>query len=173
MKGSQSKSSGIGSIAQRAQIVRWGSGLIANYFVGVGGSFVIGSLLDAWFGRFYHNTGLEPYSPAIAVTAFALGYFLSSRVLSGRAAEFVWILGLLWMSLGIYGTLEYWSPNWSPEKTRWSYVLANLFSPTTKCSDTDCFSELLFTTPLMASVAYSIGAYMRAHGQRGERRSNA
>ena len=109
----------------------------------------------------YYNSGLEPYSPMIAATSFLLGYFVADRILNGRAATFIWIIGLAWMVFGIYDTTRYWSASWSPEKTRWGYALANLFGPTVKCSGSECLGELFVTTPFAASITYSVGAYLR------------
>jgi hypothetical protein len=139
----------------------WPLSLVAHYFVAVAGGMIIGFLPEALVSRMYYNTGLEPYSPMIAVTAFLLGYFAAGRIFSGRAATFVWIIGLVWIVFGIYDTTRYWSASWSPEKTRWGYALANLFGPTVKCSGSECLAELFFTTPLTASITYSVRAYLR------------
>ena len=122
---------------------------------------IIGFLPEAALSRAYANTYLAPYSPAIALIAFLLGYFLSPRVKKGQAATFVWVVGLLWLIYGMYDGLGYWSASWSPEKTRWSAMLAGLFGPTDKCSGSECLGELIFTTPFAASVTYSIAAYIR------------
>jgi hypothetical protein len=139
----------------------WAKSLFLHYLVGVVGGMVIGFLPEAELSRIYYNTGLEPYAPAIAITALLLGYFVSVHIGKGRAATSAWVLGLLWMFFGIYDTTRYWSASWSVEKTRWGYVLANLFGPTLKCSGSECLGELFFTTPFTASVTYSIGAYIR------------
>jgi CDP-diglyceride synthetase len=144
-----------------AQTFSWPLSWVAHYFVAVAGAMIIGFLPEAVLSeRVYYNTGLEPYSPMIAITAFLLGYFVSVHIFKGRAATFVWIIGLAWMMFGIYDTTRYWSASWSPEKTRWGYMLANLFGPTRKCSGSECLGELFFTTPFTASIVYSIGAYL-------------
>ncbi len=135
--------------------------LLAQYLVAVAGAMIIGFLPEALLSRAYYNTGIEPYSPAIALTAFLLGYFVSPRVRKGQAATFVWVVGLLWLIYGMYDSVGYWSASWSPEKTRWAYMLADLFGPTDKCSGSECMGELIFTTPFAASVMYSIAAYIR------------
>ena len=143
------------------QTLPWPISWLAHYFVGVLGAMIIGFFPEAFVSRMYYNTGIEPYSPMIAATAFLLGYFVAGRILNGRAATFVWIIGLAWMVFGIYDETRYWSASWSPEKTRWGYALANFFGPTVKCSGSECLAELLFTTPFTASITYSIGAYLR------------
>ena len=143
------------------QTFAWPLSWVAHYFIAVGGAMIIGFLPEVFVSRLYYNTGVEPYSPMIASTAFLLGYFAAGFVFQGRAATFAWVIGAAWMLFGIYDTTRYWSASWSPEKTRWGYMLANLFGPTVKCSGTECLGELFFTTPFMASITYSIGAYLR------------
>lgn len=135
--------------------------LLAQYFVAVVGAMIIGFLPEVLLSRGYYNTAFAPFSPAIASIAFFLGYFASPRIRKGQAAAFVWVVGLLWLIYGMYDSVGYWSASWSPEKTRWSYMLANLFGPTDKCSGSECIGELIFTTPFAASVMYSLAAYIR------------
>src|SRR5215467_112689 len=91
------------------QTLPWPVSWIAHYFVAVAAGMIIGFLPEALVGQTYYNTGLEPYSPMIAVTAFLLGYFAAGRILNGRGATLVWIIGLVWMLFGIYDTTRYWS----------------------------------------------------------------
>ena len=139
----------------------WSVSLIMHYFLAVAGGMIIGFLPEVVLSRAYYNTGLEPYSPAIALTAFLLGYSASAHIRDGRAASFVWTLGPLWMLFGISTTMTDWNPSWATEKTRWGYMLANLFGATLKCGGTECLYELFYTTPFTASVTYSLGAYVR------------
>ena len=150
--------------SERIYIPRWMRkmfSIIVQYLVAVGGSMVIGFVPEAVLGRAYYNTGLEPYSPAIALIAFLLGYFVSVHIRKGQMAHFVWVLGALWLIYGIFDTMSGWSASWSPERTRWGYTLANLFGPTKNCGGSECLGELLFTTPFAASITYSIGAFIR------------
>lgn len=144
-----------------SQTLAWPLSWTTHYFVAVVGAMIIGFFPELFMARLYYNTGLEPYSPMIAATAFLLGYFVASSVFRGRSATFVWIIGLGWMFFGIYDTTRFWSASWSPEKTRWGYMLANLFGPTKECSGSECLGELFFTTPFTASITYSVGAYLR------------
>lgn len=134
--------------------------LALHFIVAVAGGMLIGFLPEALVSRAYYNTGLEPYSPAIAVAALLLGYFVAYR-LRVRVAMWTWTIGVLWLVVGVNELTRHWSASWSPEKTRWGYAIANLFGPTIKCSGSECLYELLFTTPFAASVMYSIGAYSR------------
>jgi hypothetical protein len=135
--------------------------------VAVAGGMIVGFLPEALVSRMYYNSGLEPYSPMIAITAFLLGYFAARLVFDGHGATFIWIIGLAWMIFGIYDTTRNWSASWSPEKTRWGYMLANLFGPTLKCSGSECLGELRFTTPFTASITYSVGAFLRKRRDAG------
>ena len=123
---------------------------------------VIGFIPEGILSRLYHNTGLEPFAPAIAVTALLLGYFFSHRVFHGCAARWTWSIGVLWLAFGIFDESKFWSASWSPEKTYWQYALANFFGPSSKCGGSECLAEVLFTMPFVASVMYSVGAYLRA-----------
>ena len=144
-----------------SQTFAWPLSWVAHYLIAVVGAMIIGFFPEMFVSRLYLNTGLEPYSPMIAATAFLLGYFVAGLVSDGRASTFVWIIGLAWMLFGVYDTTRFWSASWSPEKTRWGYTLANLFGPTLKCSGTECMGELFVTTPFTASITYSVGAYLR------------
>lgn len=143
------------------QTFAWPLCWVAHYFIAVVGGMIIGFLPESFASQLYYNSGLEPYSPIIAATAFLLGYLVAGSIFQGRAATFAWIIGLAWMLFGIYAETRSWSASWSTEKTRWSYMLANLFGPTLKCSGTECMGELFFTTPFTASITYSVGAYLR------------
>jgi hypothetical protein len=127
----------------------------------------VGFFLEASLSHLWINTGLEPYSPMIAFVALFSGYFVVSRMSSGQsqhAAAWIWTIGVVWLAFGIYDTAwgsDAWDARWSPEKTRFAYVIANLFGPTDRCSGSECLGELIFTTPFTATVLYSIGAYIK------------
>ena len=98
----------------------WPLSLLAHYLVAVVGAVIIGFLPEAFVSKIYYNTGIEAYSPMIALTAFLLGYFVAGFIFDGRTAMFVWIIGLGWLVFGIFDTTQYWNASWSPEKTRWA-----------------------------------------------------
>jgi len=143
------------------RISAWPLLLAFHFVLAAAGSMFLGFLPEALVSRVYYNTGIEPYSPMIALTSLLLGYFLSFRILGLRTAEWTWTLGLLWLFVGVYELTSDWNASWSPETTRWGYALANLFGSTLKCSGSECLYELVFTTPFTASITYSIGAYLR------------
>lgn len=145
----------------RKMLVVWPVHLTLHFLLATGGGMLIGFCPEALIGKLYYNTGIEAYSPAIALTAFLLGYLVSFRLLSPRTATWTWVVGALWLLVGIQELTIGWNASWSPERSRWSYAVANLFGSTLRCSGSECLDELLFTTPFAASVMYSIGAYLR------------
>src|SRR2546430_3556533 len=48
----------------------WSVSLIVHYFLAVAGGMITGFLPEVVLSRAYYNTGLDPYPPAIALTAF-------------------------------------------------------------------------------------------------------
>lgn len=140
---------------------RWIGLLAIHFLIASVGGMLVGFLPEGLIGRLYYNTGFEPYSPAIACSALLLGYFVASKILGGRGANWTWLAGILWLLVGIWDVTRFWSASWSPEKTRWGYMLANLFGPTPRCSSTECLYELFYTTPFAASVMYSVGNFAR------------
>ncbi len=139
----------------------WPALLAFHFFLAAAGGMFIGFLPEALVSQLYLNTVIGAFSPIIALAAFLLGYFVSFRILSLRAAAWAWIPGLAWLIVGVRELSSGWSPSWSPEKTVAGFVLANLFGSTVKCSGSECLYELVFTTPFAASITYSIGAYLR------------
>jgi len=130
-----------------------------HWVVGTAASVLIGFLPEAFLSRYYFDTRIEAFSPAIAGTAFILGIGFSGRFKNGRGAAWVWVFGLLWLAIGIDGLQASWNPAWSTQRSSWQYAMVNLFGPTSACSASECLSELAYTMPFAVSVAYSIGAF--------------
>jgi hypothetical protein len=112
-------------------------------------------------GRYYLNTGIEPFAPAIAATGLVLGIAFSGRLKNGQGASWAWVFGLLWLAIGIYDFRRSWNPAWSTQRSSWAYMMANLFGPTSACAESECLGEVFFTVPLTASITYSLGAFIR------------
>ena len=128
------------------------------------GSMTLGLAAEAAWGNYWLNTGLDGYSPMIALVALLSGYFVVSQGQSRHAAPWMWTVGTVWLAFGIFDTAwgpDAWNATWSPEKTRLAHVIANLFGPTDRCNSSECLTEIIFTTPFTASVMYSIGAYIK------------
>lgn len=132
-----------------------------HWVVGTGASMILGFLPEGLLGRYYVNTGIEPFAPVIAATALVLGLAFSGRFRNGQGASWVWIFGLLWLAIGIYDLRSGWSPSWSTQHSSWAYAMVNLFGPTSACSGSECLGELLYTMPFTAAVSYSVGAFIR------------
>jgi hypothetical protein len=139
----------------------WPVSLIAHYFIAVVGAMIIGFVPEALLSPLYYDTRLEPFAPAIAFTALLLGYFVSYRVFRAHAARWIWVLGLLWLTFGMFDETKFWSPSWSSEKSRAGYALAQFFGPSSKSGASEGLLEVFYTMPFVASVMYSVGSYVR------------
>jgi hypothetical protein len=96
--------------------------------------------LDAWYG------------PAIWGPALVLG-FLIRRRFHQREACIVWLVGLIWIVMGLHSVKFF--------DHTWSRVRINLFpAKDTDCSSTECVYVLFYTWPAICSLSYSIGAYL-------------
>src|SRR5277367_858220 len=101
--------------------------------VAVLGSMLLGSIPEvifAWTHSLY-------FYPGMAFAGLVLGFFVSKWVRGGQGAQFVWVIGSLWMALMIYGLASGWSPTWSREP-RWAYVEGDLLGPTDRCASSEC-----------------------------------
>ncbi|MGA3264584.1 MAG: hypothetical protein ABSC47_11130 [Terracidiphilus sp.] len=130
----------------------WLFALFGQFFLAVILSTVLGFFPEVVFDSRIQNTALAPFFPVIAIVALLLGYFLHPVVTKRIGATSVWIVGLLWLGYGIWETSSGWSPSWSAEPTRWSYMAHNLFGKTPQCSATECLGELIYTIPFVVSV---------------------
>jgi hypothetical protein len=120
------------------------------------GSFAIGFFPEVGVGGFYHDTRLEPYSPAIFAVAIFLGFVINIKI-GQKAALLAWVIPATWLVCGMYDESKYWY-NDPTAVSRWQYISDNFFGPTVKCSGSECLAELFYTTPCAASIAYSIGS---------------
>jgi hypothetical protein len=130
-------------------------------------AFLAGFCVEAVIDKAYYNTRLEAFAPAVCVVTFIVGLWVNRRWRT-RAACYVWIVALVWFGLGFLELYRGWDPSWA-HKTRRQYVVDDLFGKTVDCSGSECMYELLFTAPLMASLAYSLGALvgLRSSPRRG------
>ncbi len=92
-------------------------------------------------------TGVHGF-PVQAVVGLLAGFILA-RYMRRRVMIWIWLLPLIFLCAGIlFGGKDYAS--W------WSYYFGS------GCDVRDrCFDQMLFTLPLVASVAYSLGAALR------------
>jgi hypothetical protein len=101
-----------------------------------------------------------PYSPLIWGTAFVCAYFLNQR-LESRAATWVWIVGIAWFLVVLSDQLRFHRPELcggcSLFQDTWNTYFAWDYR---KCADSECLGQVFATTPLLNSLAYSIGAWV-------------
>jgi hypothetical protein len=128
-----------------------------HFVVGVVISMLVGFVPEALVGNLYHGTAVEPFTPFVTTIAALLGVLLA-RKLHDTAALWTWVPGVLIFFQGVYELTRYWSPSWSNTASRWQYAFSNLLTP--NCGSTECLYELLSTTPLVCSVAYSLTSYV-------------
>ena len=103
-----------------------------------------------------------PYSPAFWLAALILGYVVN-RYMGDRVACWVGVAGLLFMVLLILGSYPgYRHPGYELAASKHSftnYIVGSLFAlDPNRCPGDECLGKLFFTTPMLNSVAYSIGA---------------
>jgi hypothetical protein len=132
--------------------------VIAHFALSAITAIIIGLPIEARFSSFYKNSWIEPLSPCTAVVAGLLG-FLVARWWGDRRAFWVWVAGLVWFVFGLHESYSGWSPAWFHE-TRAQYTFDTLLGPGTRCSGSECLGELIFTAPLVCSVAYSVCAWV-------------
>lgn len=61
-----------------------------HFVVAVGAGMLIGWGPELLFDRYYLNTGVQAFSPAIAFTALVLAFVVGPKIKGGRGATFVW-----------------------------------------------------------------------------------
>jgi hypothetical protein len=144
--------------------------LLHHSVVAILGSMLIGFLPEAFIGRSYYNTGLEPYSPMILLVAGCLGYWRNKK-LGQSAACWIWIIGVAWLLYGAFEESVYWHN--SGYSSRMQYVSNNFFSRTSVCSGSECLGELIFTTPCAVSIVYSVAAAIGLKSHRRGRTDEA
>ena len=117
-------------IAEKNSRDKWIFSFIVNFLLAVLGGMILGFLPEVALRKLLCNSRLEPFSPAAAVCALLLGFFVSPKIFNGRAASWIWVIGTFWLIYGIHETMSSWNADWATEKTAWGYANANLFGPT-------------------------------------------
>jgi hypothetical protein len=101
---------------------------------------------------------LGPYTPAFWAMALLLG-LLTNRYMENRFAGWVWAVGLVFLFVVMAWDVSILKH--SGRSHYWRYELDQLFSINSgKCGDSECLEELLVTTPVLNSIAYSVGAWL-------------
>jgi hypothetical protein len=105
-----------------------------------------------------------PYGPLIWGSGLALGFFVNRRARNVSAC-WVGLIGILLLAFLVgHSYHNYESSIYYRKVTNnsfWVYTDNLLFTPDlAKCGGSECLGELVFTTPVLNSVAYSIGAWL-------------
>jgi len=130
-------------------------GTIVHFFVCFALSLPVGGILEYFLDRHIYATRLVAFFPAIAFVALVLGIFFSPLLFRGRGATWIWLIGLVFLLVGVEGVWSSWNPAWSPNKTVWQAIRAELFGRTSECSVSECLGEVFSTMPFVVSVSYS------------------
>jgi hypothetical protein len=85
-----------------------------------------------------------------------MGYLVNRNV-RDLTGLLVWLVPLAWLIYGISESAMSYSQAWA-HQSRSAYIWDNFFG--TRCSGSECLDELLFTTPFLSSVSYSITSYI-------------
>ncbi len=115
----------------------------------------IGFIFDAFYDRIYYSTVLQELALFSVLFAGIAGFWIT-RVRRQSAALLVWIIPFAWLIYTAFSLAASRNRAWA-DTSRVQYVWTSLFGPA--CSDEEC----IYTIPtdvFLASVAYSIGAYL-------------
>jgi hypothetical protein len=100
---------------------------------------------------------LGPYTPAFWGVALLLG-LLVNKFMSNRSACWVGGIGLVFLFAVMFWDISILKHSVTPDY--WKYEFDQLFSLSSKkCGDSECLEQLLVTTPVLNSIAYSVGAW--------------
>lgn len=146
-------------LAQSAAVV------VLHCFGAVFVSFIVGFFPEGLVEGWYQNTPLQAFVPCMSTVAILLGIFVArSSSLADKRARWAWIPGLFWFGFGVHDIL--FAGNGVLQTGAWvgstpfRFLLDNLFGGTSKCGDTECLSELMYTMPLVVSTAYSLASWI-------------
>ena len=97
----------------------------------------------------------DPFFLGALLGGAIMGY-LVNRNARDLTALLVWLVPLAWLIYGISESATSYSQAWA-HQSRSAYIWDKFFG--TRCSGSECLDELLFTTPFLSSVSYSITSY--------------
>jgi hypothetical protein len=96
-----------------------------------------------------------PYSPLLWGSAFLLGLLLN-RFMRDASARWVWLVGACWLTLLVLGDIKSDNQRLSNDCSLLQFVWYSYFSYW-NCTQ-ECLGQLIATTPMLNSIAYSAGA---------------
>jgi len=118
----------------------------------------LGKLKNPWFD--------VPYSPLFWGSAFLLGLLLN-RVMWSPSAKWVWIVGVFWLILVAVGDINAYDPRWCDGCSLLQFIWYSTFSYR-NCTG-ECLGQLIGTTPMLNSIAYSAGAALALRSRRADK----
>jgi hypothetical protein len=99
-----------------------------------------------------------PYSPFFWGTGVLLGFFVNRRM-RNASAQWVWVAGICWLSVWIWDAVRTYDPRWCQDCSVLQNVWRKLFTVGYNSCMQDCLGEVYGTTPMVTSIAYSLGAF--------------
>lgn len=116
---------------------------------------LVGMLLSATPLDLLFSEYGAPWFPGWIIFGLVAGYLINRREVAGIAV-LSFVPALAAFSLNAWGVVATPSPYGG-----WVYFWHQYFS--SHCSDSECLGELIFTWPLYAGIAYSLGALWAWH----------
>jgi hypothetical protein len=119
----------------------------------LGGVLLI--ILSHWLSNAKNPWFDFPYSPLLWGSAFLMGLFLN-RAMRNPSAKWVWLVGVSWLTMLAASNIRAYNPEWCHGCSFLQFIWYSCFSYW-NCSN-ECLGQLLATTPMLNSIAYSAGA---------------
>lgn len=144
--------------------------LVVHFPISIFGTVLVAAVLSWPVAAIFSRLGARridfatAYNPFLWVSGILLG-LLINRFAHHRSAYWAGTLALLLMfavmvwDISIYKRSGYYGA--LTHGHYWRYEFGQLFSRgDASCSDSECLGKLFITVPVVASVAYSIGAWL-------------
>ncbi len=147
---------------------------------------VIASLILGWIFSTPVEHGLErvfsispsspwldvPYDPLIWGSSLVAGGLINLWLRS-RSASWMWTVGVFWLLVGMTDEFRFHDPRWCGGCSLGQDVWNQYFAwDKNKCSNQECLGQLLFTTPLLCSIAYSVAGTLARRWHRSSAESD-
>jgi hypothetical protein len=128
------------------------------------GAVTVENRLDAWVRKPVSLTD-EAFLGFLFDIGLVVGY-LANRVFYLRVANWVWVLGLFWMTLGVRDALRFYDPRWHQGCSVTQTVVNAFFIVSDKCGSAEDLSFVIFTLPATVLVGCSVGSWIASHRAR-------
>ena len=130
-----------------------------HVFVAMVASTILGGLLLIIASRLLGKSRSPwfdvPYSPLLWGLAFLVGLLLN-RPMRSPSAKWVWVVGVCWLTLLAASNIGAYDPRYCDGCSLLQFIWYSCFSYW-NCSG-ECLGQLIATTPMLNSIAYSVGA---------------